>query len=184
MQVREKTRQEIEQKLSMMSDFLKMEYLENCLKQQSTFDVKRFCHENLSVLYDKRNMFAESAKHMNIAAEISATFKDKMQNYMKEVELWIKSNQYDRVDEAFTKALACGNTKEKEEMKAALKELYFKQAKAFEKAQRNSNAMKVYEKILRMNLANEAEKAEIREKLLSLYQKLGKIREYMMLREK
>ncbi|MEK6820672.1 MAG: hypothetical protein AABX71_03090, partial [Nanoarchaeota archaeon] len=142
MRVFEKTRGEIENKLGLMSDFLKMEYLESCLKQHVDFDVKRFCNTKLADLYETRNMFSEAARNMSAVAEISSTFREKMNAYIKEVELWIRAGYYDRADEAFRKALACGNLREKEEMKTAVKELYKKQAEAYEKANRNSSALK------------------------------------------
>lgn len=180
MKVYEKTRQEVENKLKMMSDFLKMEYLESCLKTKMDFDVKRLCHQKLAELYDGRNMHSEAAKNMSAVAEMAATFSDKIQAYMKETELLIKAGNYDRADEAFRKAIASGNTREKEEMKKAIKELYKKQAMAYEKANRNTNALKIWEKLVEMT--GEDEKPAVREKLLELYKKLGKIREYSLLK--
>lgn len=179
MKVFEKTRPEIETKLNMMSDFLRMEYLESCLKQHVDFDVKRLCNSKLSELYEGRNMFSEAARNMEAVAEIAATFREKINAYIKESELWIKAGYYDRADESFRKALACGNMREKEDMKKAIKDLYRKQALAYEKSNRNSNALKVWQKLIEM--ADESEKPELKEKLLYLYKRLGKIREYSVL---
>jgi tetratricopeptide (TPR) repeat protein len=181
MKVFEKTRAEVEVKLSSMSDFLKMEYLESCLKAHMDFDVQRLCHQKLSELYDGRNMYSEAAKNMSAVAELAGTFKDKMEAYMKETGLWIKSAQYDRAEEAFKKALASGNAKEKDEMKRAIKDLYKRQAQAYERMSRNTNALKIYELLLRVS--EEPEKLEVRKKLLELYHRLGKIREYTVLKE-
>lgn len=179
MQVNEKTRQEIEGKLKGMTDFLKMEYLESCLKYHRDFDAKKFCNLKLAELYEGRSMFSEAARNMSSMAEMAATFKEKIQAYMKETELWIKAARYDLADDAFRKALASGNMKEKEEMKKAIKQLYKKQAEVYEKVRRNANALKIYEKLLQM--ADEDEKPEIKKKLLELYKILGKIREYTIL---
>ncbi len=178
--VSEKSRQEIEVKLEQMSDFLKMEYLESCLKQNIDFDIKRFCHQKLAELYEKRSMQSEAARNISAVAELAVTFNEKIKAYMKETELWIKATQYDRMDESFRKALASGNIREKEEMKKAVKELLKKQALAYEKANRNSNALAAFEKLIR--LADEPEKPEIKKSLLELYRKLGKIREYGILK--
>lgn len=179
MKVFEKTRQEVEAKVAGMSDFLKMEYLESCIKQHIDFDVKRVCHQKLSELYDKRNMYLEAARNMAAVAELATTFKTKIEAYMKETELWIKAALYERADESFRKALASGNEKEKAEMKKAINELYKKQAAIYEKANRNSNALKIYEKLA--STADESEKNAIKLKLLELYKRLGKIREYTVL---
>ncbi len=177
--MQEKTRAEIEQKLGMMSDFLKMEYLENCIKQHRDFEIKKFCNMKLADLYEKRNMFLEAARNMTAAADLAITFKEKAQAYMQETSLWIKAGHYERAEESFRKALASGNSQEKFEMKRAIKELYKKQVLAFEKSGRNANSLKVYQKLL--EISDDAEKLEIKKKLLELYKKLGKIREYSLL---
>jgi len=182
MQIKEKTRQEIEAKASGMSDFLKMEYLEACIKNTNSIEAKKFCHSELARLYEAKNMFLEAARNMSSMAEMAITFNDKMQAYIKETELWIKAARYDDADEAFRKALASGNTKEKEEMKSAIKELYKKQALAYEKANKKGSALKIYEKLF--SISSDLEKEEIKNKLLYFYEKLGKIREYNMLKSK
>lgn len=179
MKVFEKTKTEVETRLSQMSPFLQMEYLESCLKNHMDFDVQRVCHLKLAGLYESRNMYSEAARNMSAVAELAGTFRDKVQAYMKETELWIKAAYYDKAEDSFKKALASGNTKEKEEMKKAIKELYIKQAQAYEKANRNSNALKIYELLLRT--ADPAKTIEIKKKLLDLYKRLGKIREYTVL---
>ena len=175
----EKTRQEVETRLNQMSPFLQMEYLESCLNNHMDFDVQRLCHLQLAGLYESRGMLSEAARNMSAVAELAGTFKDKVQAYMKETELWIKATYYDKAEDSFKKAIASGNSREKDEMKKAIKELYIKQAQAYEKANRNSNALKIYELLLRT--AEPAESIEIKKKLLNLYKKLGKIREYTVL---
>lgn len=178
--IQEKTRGEVEQKLGMMSDFLKMEYLENCIKQHRDFEIKKFCNMKLAGLYENRNMFLEAARNMTAAADMAVTFKEKAQAYMQETGLWIKAGQYERAEEAFRKALASGNTQEKFEMKRSIKELYKKQALSLEKSGRNTNALKIYQKLLEMS--DDAEKTGVKNKLLELYKRLGKIREYSVLK--
>lgn len=175
----EKTRAEVEQKLGMMSDFLRMEYLESCIKQHREFEIKKFCNIKLAELYGQRNMFAEAARNAAAAADLAATYKEKIEAYMKETELWIKAAQYERAEESFRKALASGNSQEKFEMKRAIKELYKKQAVVYEKSGRNSNSLRIYQKLLEMS--DDTEKLEIKKKLLELYKRLGKIREYSIL---
>lgn len=181
MKVMEKTIPEITEKLKTMSPFLKMEYLEECAKQNIDFSIKRFCNQKLAELYAERNMFSQSAKNMESAAEMAVTYKDKIQLYTFEISLWIKAGDYDRADETLQKSLACANAKEKEEIKKKAIQMYRKQAIVFEKLNKNSHALRIYEKLLRM--VSEAEKLEIKKKILPLYRKLGKIREYTILEE-
>ena len=58
-------------------------------------------------------MFVEAAKNMNGAAECATTYKDKMQLHMNEAFLWMKKAEYANAENAFKKALACGNAVEK-----------------------------------------------------------------------
>ncbi len=176
MKVEEKTRQEIEAKSSQMSDFLKMEYLESCIKQHREFDIKRFCNVKLAELYEKRNMFSEAARNSAAAADMAVTFKEKIDAYLKETELWIRAGIYERADESFRKALASGNSQEKYEAKRAVKEYYKKQAGIYEKAGKSTNALKAYLKLIEMT--EDAEKTEVKKKILALYSRLGKIKEY------
>jgi len=181
MKVFEKTMPEIEAKLKTMSDFLKMEYLEECSKQKIDLTIKKFCNQELAKLYEARKMFPEAAKNMNSVAEMAVTYKDKVQAYMAEIGLWIKAGSYELADESLQKAVACCNAREREELKKTVIDVYKNQALAHEKANKNSNALRIYEKLLHMT--SESEKLEIRKKILPLYKKLGKIHEYTVLNE-
>ncbi|MFH1307247.1 MAG: hypothetical protein ABIH72_00145 [archaeon] len=174
------TKEEVEAKLNTMSDFLKMEYLEYCLKD-SDFSVKRFCHQKLAELYEDRKMFSEAAKNMSSVAEVSLSFKDKREAYMKEVELWLKAGHFDMFDNALTRGLSIGNVSEKEEMKRAIKDLLKRQGQSYEKSMKRGAAVKVYEKLFQMS--DTSEKEGVKLKLMELYDKLGKIREYMALKK-
>ena len=177
----EKTLPEIETKFNTLSPFLKMEYLEECSKQNSDLNIKKFCCQKLAELYEIKSMFSEAAKNMSSLADMAVTFKDKINCFLKEIELWIKSGQYELADETYKMALAIGNTHEKEDIKKAVKELYKNQSLNFEKTNKNANALKIYEKLL--HLVEEREKLEIKKRILPLYKKLGKIHEYTVLEE-
>ena len=182
MQIKESSRIEVENKAKDMSDFLKMEYLETCLKQIRGVDVKKFCHSELTKLYETKNMFLEAARHMRSLADLSITFKEKIQTYMREIESWIKAGRYEEAEKPMREVLSIANSVEKEEIKKAMKEFYQKQAIAYEKSLKNASALKLYEKLF--EISNEAERLQLKEKLLFLYDKLGKIKEYMGMKEK
>lgn len=179
MLVKETTKEEIEAKASTMSDFLKMEYFESCLKQhrETSFEIKKYVSTQLANLYEKRSMYIEAAKNMNAIADIASTFNEKRIAFVRVVELCIKAGAYDRADDAFKKAMACANTVEKQEIKSQVKAWYKIQAQSHEKAQKNGNALKAYEKFNSLEL-DDKEKQEVKQKLLFLYNKLGKIRDY------
>ena len=91
MEILEKTRQEIEEKTSKLSDFLKMEYLENCKKQIKDIEVQKFCRKKLSELYEARRMYPEAARNMASFADSVVKNREKIEAHLKEMELWIKA---------------------------------------------------------------------------------------------
>lgn len=185
MRVLEKTRREIEEKLKTMSDFLKLEYLESCLKQFESIEIRKFACEKLAELYEQKSMLIEAAKNLDSLAKLVLTFKEKIKAHMKEAEVYIKAGLYNDADNAFKKALNNTNAAERNEIKNQLKELYLRQADALRKAGKNSNALKICEKILSTTFVElgDEQRQEIKKNLLFLYEKLGKIREYMVLKE-
>lgn len=162
---------------SFNGDMVKIEYLENCLKQMLPNDVSRFCNIKLGALYAGRRMYGPAARHMNEAAERAVTYHDKINFYLKEIEYAIKLGDYLVIDKAFKKALSCASDKEKGQIKTYLKKALLKHAEDFEKKGKNSNASAVYERVITMQIINEEERKMITEKLGVLNSKLGRIRE-------
>ena len=180
----EKNIPEIEANLKTIGgDMLKIEYLENCLKQQLANDVRRCVHVKLAELYAARLMYFESAKNLEGAADCAVTYKDKRQIYSATTKMWIKGANYSKANESFKKALACANDREKESLKAELKQEYLSAADRFEKLNRNNNAIKVYDELKILNLLAADEKDRINAKLVVLYTKVGRIREAMQLEQ-
>lgn len=183
MAIQERSKTEVEAKLSRMGDYVRIDYLDRILKSTSPLEVKKFAYEKLAELYENKGMFGEAAKNMNSIADLSATFKDKIQRYMKIAELFVKADKYNEAEAAFNKALACCNAHEKEEMKKELKSFYFRQGEAYEKCQRSNKALLVYEKLLTMRISDD-ELLKVKKKMLNLYSKLGKIQEYFRLKSR
>jgi hypothetical protein len=164
---------------SFSGDMVRIEYLENCLKQILPNDVKRFCHLKLADFYANRLMWTSAAKNMDLAVETATTYKDKINYCLKEISLLIKANDYILIDKPYKKAMnSAGTPKEKEDIKNYLKTQLTKQAEDFEKKNKRSNASSIYQRILEIyGLVNEQEKKQILEKLANLNAKLGRIRE-------
>ncbi len=177
----ERTKGEIEKRLSQMGDYVKMSYLQRALSSHLDFDTKKFVFSKLAEIYHSRNMFLEAAKMMKGGAEINTTFKDKIRDYMKVVELYIKGGDYVESDRIFVQALALANDREKQELKKKRKEYYMMQAEAYFSRGKRSQAKTVYERILALDLTPE-EKKLAQGKLLDLYNKLGNVREYYNLK--
>ena len=182
MQVKERTRQEIEARLKAMGDYVRIDYLQSALSTHLDFDTKRYVLLTLSGIYENKNMFLEAGRLMKNAAEINTTFKAKMQDYMKSVLLMIKAGTYQDADMLFAQALALGNEREKTELKQTFKNHYLGEGRAFLKKDKRTQAKKVFEKIITLDLSS-VERKEAQDTLLDLYQKLGNIREFYKLRD-
>ena len=74
------------------------------------------------------------------------------------------------------------NAIEKQEIYFIIKDFYKKQAEIYEKEMKRNNAARIYERLLQMNITD-LEKQEIKKKLLELYEKLGKLKEYFILKK-
>ena len=181
MQVKEKNRREIEERLGKMGDYVKIDYLISCLKRDLDFDSKRFCLIKLSGLYESRKMFLEAGKMMQNAAPISVTFNGKIDDFLKAAGLFVRAGNFDFADASFEKAMSVGNENQREEIKEKRVKLYKEQADFYLKNDKRSNALAAYEKILLLNLKGD-ERKEIQKSLLGLYDKLGKIREFYSLK--
>ncbi len=176
------TRRDVEAKLSSVGDYVKMDYLQQCLKKQLDFDTRKFVLGKLSAIYEDKKMFLEAGKLLRASAEINVTFDGKMNDFMKSVELFIQAGAFDESDATFSKALACGTDLQKGALKSKRKEMYKKQAEEFIKKDKRKHAMITYEKILEIDQISPDEKKMAQNALLGLYEKLGKVKEYGNLR--
>jgi tetratricopeptide (TPR) repeat protein len=180
MQVLEKKREEIEAKVNTMSDFLKMEYLESCVRSNPDINVCKYCYKRLSELYENKIMYSEAVKYIAKFEELCVGSKEKITAVVKEAELLIKSGQYDPADYLYKKAMALSDTPGKFEIKRNMIEFYKKEATNFELSGKSTGALKIYEKLV--HYVADAERDEVRKKMLRLYQNLGKIKDYIRLK--
>jgi len=183
MKIEEKKRDDIEKRASKMSDFLRMEYFEGCLKQADIeIEAKKYCHAELAKIYADKRMFGTAAKQMAIAAELAYTYREKIDYYLKEAELRILAEDYDLADRAIQNVIRDAGEIQNKEVRRKINSVYRKQAEHFELMNQNSKALKIYEKLVQTT--DDAEKPALKGKLLALYEKLGKIREFMALKGK
>jgi len=181
MLVKEKNRREIEERLKGLGNYVKIDYLASCLKQQIDFDTKRFVLIKLAELYKEKKMYLESGKMMQNAAPINTTNKAMINDYILAAEMFVKAGNFYSADMAFEKALGCSGDNQRFEVKQIKIDLYKSQAEHYLKNDKRSGAAIAFERLLELNLAP-TERREIQEKLLNLYEKLGKIREYSNLK--
>ena len=176
------SRREIEAKLVSVGDYVKIDYLTRCLKSNLDFDTRRFVLMKLADLYEARRMFLEAGKMIISGAEINTTSVAKIADFMRSTDLFIRGGAVDQAESAFGKALAYADGIQRDRLKNQRKELYKKQAQEYVSKDRRKNAMDLYEKFISLPDLDLGEKREAQEVLLSLYDKLGKIREYGNLR--
>lgn len=181
--VKEENRRDIEQRLSKLGDYVKIDYLSSCLKKPLDFDTRKFVLLKLAEIYEQKNMFSDAAKMIQIAANINTTAQSQINDFIKAGGLFIKAGNFDLADSMFEKAFAYGDTIQKVMVKNAKRGMYKKQAELYLKNDKRKNAMLAYERLFELDLSP-LEKREVHEKLLKLYESLGKIREYFSLKRK
>ena len=176
------SRGEVEELIKGKGDFVQIDYLSNFLKGELPIDVKRFVAVKLAEIYARRKLYANAAKMYNVASISSVAFTEKIKLHMREAEMFVKAGEYIYADEAMKKAMSQANANQKSEIYFVIKEFYKKQAEQYEKELRRAHAARIYEKLMEMNIS-ELERNEVKKRLLSLYEKLGKVKEYYALRE-
>ncbi len=177
----EMTKSEIEKSLQGKGNFVQIDHLNRFLKEhQLSMDTKKFIFLKLASLYEASKLYGETAKAYDNAASVSLTFAEKIKHYTKAAESYVRLGALDRVDEAVRKAMVEANTREREEIQATVKMMYKAQAAALEAELKRNQAVKFYEKLLNMRLSDQ-ERKEVRERLLGLYRKLGKLHEALAL---
>jgi tetratricopeptide (TPR) repeat protein len=179
--IQERTRQEIEAKLLKMGDYVKMDYLQRALTSGLDFETKKFVMVSLSRLYENKGMHLEAARLLRNASEINTTFKGKISDFMKSIELYVKAGGYSDADFVFAQALALTADHEKVGLKSTYRKLYLDSARFFLKGDKRTQARKAYEKALSLDL-EVGERRQVQQELLSLYEKLGCINEYYRLK--
>jgi len=177
-QVRERTIDEIKDKLKEMSTALnKISYLESALREVgSSFEIKRFLWGELSKFYGERKMFEKAAKAMVNCATGEPLIRERIENYLNAAEFYCEASKVGEADEMFIRASRDASSDQKARIRLARKNIYYKCAKSLESKGKRATAAKFYEKIIKMKLDDE-EKQEIRERLLSTYKALGLFRE-------
>ncbi|MDD4563720.1 MAG: hypothetical protein PHF09_02490 [Candidatus Nanoarchaeia archaeon] len=182
MQVREKTIEEIKEKLkSMNTDLNKIDYLEEAIKERGySFEIKRFLLGELAKLYDERKMYPKAARYMSNKAAIEITNKEKINSYLYSAELYSKAHDVEEAENIFNKAYHESNPEEKPRILLTKKNIYMEFARDLEKKGKKVMASKFYEKLIKMPIDNN-EKLEIKEKLIQTYKALGLFREIKML---
>ena len=176
------SKSDVEKELKEKGDFVKIDHLTRLLEGNISRDVKSFIYLKLAELYEKKSIFTESAKMFNKIALNSITFADKIKFHTKEAEMYVKAGNFKKVDDAVKKAMSEANANQRAEINFNVREFYKRQAEIYEKELKRNHAVKVYEKLLETT-SSEIDKRMIKKKLLGLYEKLGRLKEYFVLKK-
>lgn len=179
MQVQETNLREIQEKAGRMSDFLRMEYLESCISKLHDVEIQRFCCLELSRLYEERKMYSDAIKYIFKYRETLISQEEKNKAMNREIELLIKSGQYERADLLFRRLMEHVKEREKFELVRKIVEYYRKGVIQFERENKYSGQAKVYEKML--PYLQDPEKSYAKKRLIEVYKKLGCVRESLEL---
>ncbi|MEM3074840.1 MAG: hypothetical protein QW727_02780 [Candidatus Pacearchaeota archaeon] len=170
------SKQEIEEAIKGKDDFVKINYLNRFLKKADSLDMKKFIHLNLAAINESKGLFYDAVKNVSSAGDISVTFREKRELYMKEVELWIKAGEFIFAEKAFNKAMGYGSENERVQMQIQYEDLFRAIGKSYEDQGKVRKAIEVYKRLFE-NTKNTSRKNEIKEKLSELYEKTGRILE-------
>ncbi|MBU0466315.1 MAG: hypothetical protein KJ718_03905 [Nanoarchaeota archaeon] len=183
MRVRETNKKDIEEKFLEMSEYMSMDYLASCLKNHLDFDTRKFVLVKLSGLFEAKAMFLDAAKAMKSAAEINTNKQNKINDFTKSGELFIRGGDYDRADICMKKATSLAEGKQTEEVKGMIKEFYKTHARSCIERNKRKQAIAIYEKLVTFDLVEE-EKKEFEKKLLELYEGVGDLDRYKKLQRR
>jgi len=178
----ELSKSDVEAQLIGKGDFVQMEYLSKLLRERLHRDTKKFVYLRLIEIYNGKNMFNDVAKMFEGLALISIAFSEKIKYYIKATEYYIRAGYFEKADYSTMKAMNEANAVEKGEISFAVKDFYKRQAEEYERELKRNSATKIYEKLLEMNITDQ-ERREIKERLMELYEKLGKLKEFYAMKK-
>jgi tetratricopeptide (TPR) repeat protein len=179
--VQEKTKEEIERRLStMLTDLSKVEYLESAIKEDFSPDVKRFLWKTIADIYEVRGMFEKSAKAFFNKAGLDVVLREKFEDYVKAGELYARAGKPDMAEEMFVVAMRDANAEQRTKIRLAIKNIFMVCAENFERIKRRITALQLYEHLIKLPNLEEIEKQKVKQKLISIYNSLGKFREGKM----
>ena len=178
------TKSEIEKEIYGKGDFVLIDNITRFLKESGiALDTKKFLHMKLIEIYERRSMYSEAGRLCEVLAGLSLTSQEKINHLLKAAENYIKAGFFDKAEYSMKNALAESTLSGKAQIYTSIKSFYKNQAETYEKEKRRNNALKTYEKMLRMDIFG-SDRLDIEKKLLPLYKDLVMIKEFMELNKK
>ena len=173
----ELSKSDVEAQIEGKGEYIQIDHLNKLLGQKLHRDTKKFVYLKLIEIYQRKNMLNNVAKMYEGIASISIAFSEQIKNHLKATQYYIQAGFFDKADYSMKKALNEANSVERNDINFAIKDFYKRQAEEYEREFKRNHAAKIYEKLLEMNITDE-ERREIKEKLMELYEKLGRLNEF------
>jgi len=182
---KEMSKSEIEKEISKWGDYVKIDNLNRFLKINPNlpFDVKKFVYQKLAAIYEGRRMFADAAQCYEKMILLEQLQEEKLKKRITACEMYIKAEMFDKADGLSRNIMEKLSAAQKNEINNAVINFYKTEAKEC-LAGRRSKAVKIYEKMLVMDIIPANEKEAIKEALLKLYLDIGKMIEYNNLKNR
>jgi tetratricopeptide (TPR) repeat protein len=170
------SKSEIERELAEKGDFVQIDYLNRFIAQKPPLHDKKFAFMRLIDIYQAKGMFNDVAKIYNNLALLALSPQERIDCLIKETKAHIQAGHFDEADSVMRRAMDEVTIVKKADIYEDIKRFYKNQAESHEKENKRNHAIKFYEKLLGMKITD-SERNEVKGKLLSLYDQLGKFRE-------
>ena len=174
--------QEVEEFLKNKNDFTKIDYLTRFLHEKLPAETRKIVFMKLGEVYERSSMFMDSGRAYEKAIELSPE-KDRKNVSIKAAQALIRAGDFNRADELIRNVVSKSSDFERRDIFNSLKTFYLFTAEMHEKSRKLAEAIKIYERVLTMNITDE-EKKKIKARLMDLYQKLGRVKEYIDIKGK
>jgi hypothetical protein len=175
---KEMTIPEIEVFLRNKGDYVQIDLLTRFLQEKTKPEVRKFAFMRLGEIYERSSMFPNAGRNYKMAGELS-TGDDKKHLTLKAVQMFIRASDFSMAEALIRNLTSKSSDRERKEIYEEMKKFYIYTSEIFEKTRKLGEAVKIYEKILTMPEFSDDEKRQVKPKLMELYNKLGKIKEYM-----
>ncbi len=160
----------------------KIEYLEGEIKKGMPTEVKILALSLMAELHKNMKWYNTAAKNYNIAADLAATFREKIDLYFKSGVMFLQVGEYFHADDNFRKVVVLATSEQKQVFQEKINNLYLQQAQNYEKARHYTKAIKAYTRALALKIPMQTI-LEIYDKLSFLYEKIGNPREAAQMKE-
>ena len=152
----------------------KIEYLEVEIRKELSQELKKDACVLIAQLYESKKWWGNSAKNYQIAADLAVLIPEKMNLLFKTGELYMMAEDYFSSDDYFRRAMGQASSRERADMQKKIFSMYLSMAQQYESTKNNTKAITIYNRILSLPGYPFSECQKIRDKLIVLYEKIGK----------